>query len=696
MNDKVAPAVLHIVVVGFHHKKGCQVEYAYPPLFCDESYNCTCVPEEWKFLPSLALPDGAHNFDEDTIYFHLPPRSHYEKQTTVFGVSCYRQIPSNLLKRKDADVTRGTVQKSVVVLSQKPLYGILHAKLQMITQVYFEEKDFSKIEILKQLYEHVNLSVTNTDESQQLVGLSVRSLVLKFHHQIVMLFKLILLERRILFYASPVKHLSGGILSLLSLYPCMIDQGLLFCTSAFQSYVEKMQISSVPLSNLDAVIETNSSENQTHTNNDFSLNSASHVGVNECSSTVCSEQPINISPAITSTLGKNDDIKPDIYAENDLHSYEPHTTSDEDMKGNVTTDLWSSTSHKALAVASTLTSGLESITSAFSSAFYAQENLEPHEWLAVNDIEDDEDENSLVSDFGNSRLEIQSDSPVRSESNLQNFGDQGNKSNSSIKKTSSSIKVLAELKDYESPFGTDKYGFPLSIFTKGYLCLPYVALQQHDDLMSNLERGYVVGATNMLYLTHRHMADVVIDLDSASMDIRDDSLRQVLHLSAADLRFAEHLVSHVSSEGHDDIYLHSTNWEGGDEWIQAQFSEYLVCMLSIANESNPDPKEAHDFNEHFLAAWKQTTNYKVWKKGDHQAITLTKTHHPFQAQYTLSDMRLRLHHNLQSTDHGRKIGTAMNSANSVVSNTGKIVGSAFVSAKSSVSSWWSSKMKKES
>jgi hypothetical protein len=24
--------ILHVVVVGFHHKKGCQVEYAHPPL----------------------------------------------------------------------------------------------------------------------------------------------------------------------------------------------------------------------------------------------------------------------------------------------------------------------------------------------------------------------------------------------------------------------------------------------------------------------------------------------------------------------------------------------------------------------------------------------------------------------------------------------------------------------------------------
>jgi hypothetical protein len=33
--------ILHVVVVGFHHKKGCQVEYAHPPLMPGEvtAYN---------------------------------------------------------------------------------------------------------------------------------------------------------------------------------------------------------------------------------------------------------------------------------------------------------------------------------------------------------------------------------------------------------------------------------------------------------------------------------------------------------------------------------------------------------------------------------------------------------------------------------------------------------------------------------
>ncbi|GAB0184208.1 late secretory pathway protein AVL9 [Grus japonensis] len=60
--------VLHIVVVGFHHKKGCQVEFSYPPLKPGEGHDSHSLPEEWKYLPFLALPDGAHNYQEDAKY----------------------------------------------------------------------------------------------------------------------------------------------------------------------------------------------------------------------------------------------------------------------------------------------------------------------------------------------------------------------------------------------------------------------------------------------------------------------------------------------------------------------------------------------------------------------------------------------------------------------------------------------------
>ena len=58
--------VLHVIVVGFHHKKGCQVEYSWPPIIRENDCGSHELPAQWKHLPSLALPDGSHNFDADT------------------------------------------------------------------------------------------------------------------------------------------------------------------------------------------------------------------------------------------------------------------------------------------------------------------------------------------------------------------------------------------------------------------------------------------------------------------------------------------------------------------------------------------------------------------------------------------------------------------------------------------------------
>lgn len=56
------------------------------------------------------------------------------------------------LINKSEDVTRTSVQKAVCVLSRIPLFGPLKAKLEVITQAYFEQKDFSKVDVLAQMY----------------------------------------------------------------------------------------------------------------------------------------------------------------------------------------------------------------------------------------------------------------------------------------------------------------------------------------------------------------------------------------------------------------------------------------------------------------------------------------------------------------------------------------------------------------
>ncbi|RUS73088.1 hypothetical protein EGW08_019149 [Elysia chlorotica] len=211
--------VLHVIVVGFHHKKGCQVEFSYPPLIEGNSYESHEIPEEWKHIPSLALPDGAHNYEKDTVYFVLPGRKHCVE--TVYGVSCYRQMDAKDLINRTADVTRSTVQKSVCVLSKLPLFGLIKAKLELITHAYFDERDFSQVALLEQTYKNLNSSLTQIllQGTQVFLGLPVRDLVILYKHKIIVLFKLLLLERRVLFFGSPVERLSQNLLSLVSLFP---------------------------------------------------------------------------------------------------------------------------------------------------------------------------------------------------------------------------------------------------------------------------------------------------------------------------------------------------------------------------------------------------------------------------------------------------------------------------------------------
>ncbi|XP_076821075.1 late secretory pathway protein AVL9 homolog [Clavelina lepadiformis] len=729
--DDIEQAVLHIVVVGFHHKKGCQVEFSHPPLVDGESADSHLVPEEWKYLPFLALPDGAHNYMEDAIYFHLPPRAHYKRKTTVYGVSCYRQISTHLLKRKDADVTRETVQKSVVVLSQLPIYGILHAKLQMITQAYFEEKDFAKNEILKELFDHVNLSLKKIEESQKYLGLSSRALVLKFQHKIVMLFKLLLLERTVLFHVSPVQKLVGSMMALLSLFPEMIDKGLSQCTTTFAEHVRNVKDSislcstndrvSEDIQSTGSLIESDNKED-VHSNSFEEKDDPTLQQAETTDSLLTMPQSENIVRKTDQKISMNLAEKTNTVVENtnatngslESISLEHGQTSESALdnalsctEGNgvvlnslsVTTErkttvtdssFWNVTSETAMNMAATVTSRLESISSSITASLTNQESIDISSWNLIHDIEDDDDDR-LAASFGNSRLEIKTDSPAKSHKDSS----AAKKATSTANKDESSIIKLMKLDNYECTLSTNEYGFPLSIFTRGYLCFPYIALQQHGELTENLERGYVVGATNILFKTHTHLADVVVEIDDAILEVRDNNLKRLLHLSAADLRFADYLVSNVSDRGVEDVFLDATGWEGGDEWIQARFTEYLIAMLAISTEVNANPKDLHDFNDAFLAAWKQTQNYQVWLTHEHPGMKDAKTSHPFQAQYSVSDMRLRLHHNLQSSDRGRKIEDAVSSANQAVASTGKMVGNVLVSARSTVTSWWSNRTKKE-
>ncbi|XP_040288702.1 late secretory pathway protein AVL9 homolog [Bufo bufo] len=608
-----AGPVLHIVVVGFHHKKGCQVEFSYPPLIPGEGHDSNVLPEEWKYLPFLALPDGAHNFQEDTVFFHLPPRSGERK--TVYGVSCYRQIEAKALKVRQADVTRETVQKSVCVLSQLPLYGLLQAKLQLITHAYFDEKDFSQISILKELYEHMNGSLGGSalEGSQLYLGLSPRDLVLHFRHKVLILFKLILLEKKVLFYVSPVNRLVGALMTVLSLFPGMIEHGL-----TDSSHYRPRQ--SIAEEDIPAV-------SSSHDNSPISSRSSKEDDAEIRHSS--SEKPSKPGVSVT---------EPEVDANGSIeHLRPPSHTSPESVESD-----WETLDPSILEECTTADEG--------------------EVWTLGTGLSEPLTKDTIAS--GSVPITVQPQSKT-----------------GQVVFTPGLISGLEE----------DKYGMPLAIFTKGYLCLPYMALQQHHLLSDVSVRGFVAGATNILFRQQKHLSDAIVEVEDARINIHDPELRKILSPTTADLRFIDHLVKHVT-ENRDDVFLDGTGWEGGDEWIRAQFALYLHSLLS-ASAQPENEKMLSDYGSAFFAMWKITHNYRVWNSNKHPALTEVNPSHPFQGNYSVSDVKLRLSLSVQNSERGKKIGNAVVSTSRNMVQTGKAVGQsvggALSSAKSAMSSWLS-------
>jgi len=625
-DSALIPPLLHIAVVEFHHKKGCQVEFVHPPFSEEHGSHSNYLPEEWKHLPGLALPDGSHNFSQDSCFFHLPPRKSYTRKTTVYGVSCYRQVSADSLTVQLKDVTRGSVQKSVVALSQMPLYSFLNANLEFAAEAFLKE-NFTNKDVLVEFYHHINKSFNKANLSQKILSLSPKPLITRFQQKILILFKLILLERKVLVFGSPVKTLVETILGVLSLFPGMLENGLALCTDAQQQQKQAFVKKPPPVIN----------ENE--------------------------------------AVPKSDEKK--------------------------------------------------APTEQLSSSSLVADSPSPTTELEADDEADLESEIN----FGNCRLEINADSPTHSDTVQEGTVGQDSAS-PSHHEDSESFSLLDNDDITTTAIETDAFGQPLSIFSRGHLCFPYTSLLQHQLLKSNSERGYVCGVSNALFTEQQDLADVVIKIHTGEIIFRDSELKSQLDLTAADLRFVTSLLNNIpavqfskqqTNDDDGDMNCDPVNWHGGDEWIRSQFELYLKSMLACsvqkqqqqqqqeqqksttAEEEQPQQSTTTnndnlgDYNRNFMAAWMQTQNYNAWLhncRDRKQVVTDDVTPvHPFRATYSINDVKLRVHHTLQSTERGKKIEGAVLNVNqavqSTVQSTGKIVGSALVSTKSTLSSWLS-------
>ncbi|ODV97917.1 hypothetical protein PACTADRAFT_47750 [Pachysolen tannophilus NRRL Y-2460] len=264
--------IFGICVVDFHHTRGPEIEYWIDSNTTPETSQASQIAKFtkiWPNLPFQSLPDGAHLFEETFSNFTLlyDPKSvevnskkndddsnntvnEENEMTTLFGCACIRQLESAELLHRKEDQTRSIVQKSVVIISSYPITIQLREKLSIITKSFFEQRDFDDKLIIKQLFDNVNILYNNNGiifqeekddsmpssiatnpannngksigilhESDFYMGLNLKELILNYKRDLLIIFKALMLEKRILIFSKNLLKLSNYQFSILSLIP---------------------------------------------------------------------------------------------------------------------------------------------------------------------------------------------------------------------------------------------------------------------------------------------------------------------------------------------------------------------------------------------------------------------------------------------------------------------------------------------
>ncbi len=542
--------------------------------------------------------------------------------------------------------------------------------MSLITEAYFREGDFSRLDLIHQTYDNLNACLTDDMlHTQQLyVGLSARHLVRTFRQRALVLFKLLLLERKVLFYQSPVKDLCGFLLTLLSLHPGMLERGL--DEAARMVPVDTPPACASPTKEEPAreALEDVEDQEEDEEKEEKEGEKAKPLDAKEPK-----EEP-EVEEATEATESK------EVGKESD----EAEGNGDQ-PKSEMTS------SNSIVGIASEKVGDLKGkLSGAFG---YITGIKSPTSETAPGLGEEKED--------GEDKKSVKSHDSAGSEEGGN--GPQAIPSFSSIATTPIS-----------------SLGLPLRVFTGGNLCHPYLSLSYLDALSQPCVRGYLVGATNVLFKQKRGFAEVLVDPErDGHVEVTDPELRRALQPTTEDLRFVDNVVKKVSgdesSEGGSppDVFLDSVGWEGGDEWVRAQFRFYLVCLLrtSLLDEEassssadsggEPSPHSSleesggggrmdHLFNASFMRAWRRTNNYRRWRReleADAAAKAALKDllppGHPFAGMISVSDVRLHLSNTIGASEGGKKVSQ-------VLSNTGRSVAGGLSTAKGAVSSFFSS------
>ncbi|MCP8716572.1 MAG: DENN domain-containing protein [Asgard group archaeon] len=247
--SKFDDMIFAICLVDFHHQRGPEIQW------WKSNYHPEYQPDLFKNIPFQALPDGSHLFEETFSNFNLVYDFDQKKSVddfkdvndfkgdprhlkTLFGCSCVRQVKTSDLseeeRERNKDITRSIVQKAIVVIVRKqPIFTKIKDKLSIITKSYFQQETFSNFELLENLFDNLNGQFKLIDnemhteleqEEEYYVNLNLKSTLTKFRLRFMIIFKSLLLEKKVLIYSNNnLEALTQFQNNLISLMPNLIN-----------------------------------------------------------------------------------------------------------------------------------------------------------------------------------------------------------------------------------------------------------------------------------------------------------------------------------------------------------------------------------------------------------------------------------------------------------------------------------------
>lgn len=247
ISGRAKDLIFGVCIVNFHHLRGPEIEYSKFSNNNDEDKSLI-----WPYLPFQALPDGSHSFEETFSYFTL----YYNEKgnhgtidsnsTTLFAISCVRQIKADELIEKDKDITRSSVQKAIVVILRQPIYGQIKEKLSIVTNAFFEQKNFNDRIIVDLLYENLQTIYSEEtsfiDENDFYSGISLRNLIKDFKKDVLVIVKAMLLEKKVAFYGSNPTNLCLTEFAFISLIPNLINNLLDSSSPELNNYAKTLKM----------------------------------------------------------------------------------------------------------------------------------------------------------------------------------------------------------------------------------------------------------------------------------------------------------------------------------------------------------------------------------------------------------------------------------------------------------------------